>query len=312
MDIAKLGDVIEKWCEVGYPYLSEKERASVGACFSELFKKKSLGDEQATADLQFLDSKFSKPKLSDFDLKGHFERLIGACGGLNEQQTHLFAEKLDISNVYAAVPMERLCDERLFCPSVSDETAAVYQERVEGIIKRFTEAKGQPNEMLAELLKDNPVVFHFEERNGQDASMSEIYLNGKRCPLMTIEKGMMDKTQVSEDLLATTVAHELGHWIDMANRPADYMGKDRYWQEYFADVTGYQVAKNAGYDAQVMITEKEQFSKKHREWATAKGVKLPEKTIFEERVELLRNMFGKEGGDCNLAMFAMHSAKKSR
>lgn len=310
MDVVKLGELIEQWCKAGFPYLAEDERKPIEQGFLELFGALRQGDERVRADLEFLDSKFSKPILTDYDLKEHFSRLMQKCG-VDEKQRALFENKLQVSDICAKVPMERLRDDRCLYVAVDKEADTQYQKRAENILTRIIEAKGQPNELLAEILKDNPVIFYFEDRNGQDACMSEVFLNGKRRPLMVIEKGMMDAAQVNEDYLATTITHELGHWIDFASRPVDYFGKERHWQEYFADISGYQMAKNAGYDAQVLISEKEKFAKRHREWLTRTNKELPDKTIFEERVDLLHNMFGKSA-DSNLLVLQMQSMKKTR
>lgn len=310
MDVAKLGELIKKWGEIGYPCLSEKERKPVEDRLVELFGAVKKGDEQAGADLKFLNSIFPKPKLTDYDLKEHFSRLIQKYG-VHEKPAALFAEKLQVADVYANIPMERLYDKRRITPSVDEKTALQYRERVNGIVKRLTAAKGQPNELLAEMLEGRPLVVYFEDKNDQDACMSEIFLDGKRCPLMIIEKGMMDTNRVSEDHLATTIAHELGHWIDFGNRPADYLGKEKLWQECFADVTGYLMAQNAGYDAQVMISEKEKFAKEHRQWAASKGKPLPDKTIFEERTELLKAMFGEDKKQVNI-LSLMQATQKIR
>ncbi|MBO5284620.1 MAG: hypothetical protein J6B00_01955 [Alphaproteobacteria bacterium] len=298
MNVVKLGELIEQWCAAGFPYLAEDERKPIEQGFLELFGALRQGDERVRADLEFLDSKFSKPILTDYDLKEHFSRLMQKCG-VDEKQRALFENKLQVSDICAKVPMERLRDDRCLYVAVDKEADTQYQKRAENILTRIIEAKGQPNELLAEMLKDNPVIFYFEDRNGQDACMSEVFLHGKRSPLMVIEKGMMDAAQVNEDYLATTITHELGHWIDFASRPVDYFGKERHWQEYFADISGYQMAKNAGYDAQVLISEKEKFAKRHREWLTRTNKELPDKTIFEERVDLLHNMFGKNDKQVN-------------
>lgn len=309
MNVESLSEIIKKWCLDGYPLISEDEREPIEKALVTLFGAVKSGDEQARADLKILNSSFVEPKLTDYDLKEHFKGVIQRCG-LNDRQEALFIEKLQSSDIFAKVPMSRLCDESKMIKAVDGETAKQYQERVNSVLERIVTAKGQPNELLAEMLKDNPVIFYFEDRNGQDACMSEVFLNGKRCPLMIIEKGMFNTDKVSEDYLATTMAHELGHWIDFSSRPADYLGKEKLWQECFADVSGYQVAKNAGYDAPVMISEEEKFAQEYRQREEANGKSLPDETIFEQRTALLKKMFGNGESSLSLTMLQMQSAKK--
>lgn len=51
-------------------------------------------------------------------------------------------------------------------------------------------------------------------------------------------------------------------------------------------------AKNAGYNADLMIKERQEFAEEHRAYQEAQGRKLPEETIFEKRAMLLRQAFG--------------------
>lgn len=309
-ELQALGDFFEKWSAKGYPFLSEDKRAFPERCLSELVSAMRRGDEQAKENMAFLKTKFIKPELTDFDLKGHFLGLLNECGGLDKRQTALFREKMQTANICAMVPIERFCPETKLIKLCDKETAAKYQEQAEKILKRLLEAKGQPNEKMAEMLKDNPVIFCFEESKEQDAGMSGIFLQKKNRPLMTLLSGLMEQGKCDEDSLAATMAHELGHWLDHANRPQDYLGKEKLWQECFADVTGYMMAKNAGYDVQKRIEKCKEFAAVHRETMTARGVELPKKTIFEERAELLDNMFG-EGAKHQVLQYAL-AAKMSR
>ncbi|MBO5441050.1 MAG: hypothetical protein J6A09_00595, partial [Alphaproteobacteria bacterium] len=111
MNVVKLGELIEQWCAAGFPYLAEDERKPIEQGFLELFGTLRQGDERVRADLEFLDSKFSKPILTDYDLKEHFSRLMQKCG-VDEKQRALFENKLQVSDICAKVPMERLRDDR--------------------------------------------------------------------------------------------------------------------------------------------------------------------------------------------------------
>lgn len=311
MDIAKLGEFIEKWCVAGYPYLSSDERADAERLFFKIDKMARQGDMSARESMEFWGQKIKRPQLIDFDLKEHFSKLINYVD-LDERQQALFEEKLNRADVYSSVPIERLFHPTSRFPSVDKETATKYQERVNGILERFIEAKGTPNELLNDVVKSNPVIFYFDTLPQEDAGMTSIFIDGKVRPFMHIVGGMMNADKVSDDYLATTMAHELGHWIDFVHRPADYFGKEKHWQEYYADVFGYQLAKNAGYDAQEFVTKQAEFAKENREWLVKQGRQVPDKTIFEERVELLQNMFGQDNQCKGLSLMQMQSFKKSR
>ena len=311
MNVLELGDFVEKWCVAGYPYLSSDERADAERLFFKIDKMARQGDMSARENLEFLDNKIKRPQLTDFDLKKHFSQLVNKCD-LDERQQALFEEKLNWADVYTSVPMERLFHPAYRYPAVDKETLAKYQDRVNGILERFIEAKGQPNKLLKDVLKNNPVVFYFDTLPQEDAGMTSIFVDGKVHPFMHIVGGMMNVDRVSDDYLAVTMAHELGHWIDFAHRPTDYFGKEKHWQEYYADIFGYQVAKNAGYDVQEFVTKKVEFAKINREWQIKQGRQVPDKTIFEERAELLLNMFGQEVQCKRLSLTQIQFLKKSR
>ena len=48
-----------------------------------------------------------------------------------------------------------------------------------------------------------------------------------------------------------TMSHELGHFIDFANRPLGYTGLLKDKEEFFADIIGAKMATNAGYEKSI-------------------------------------------------------------
>lgn len=290
--LAQLGAFAEQWSRAGYPFLSEDQRKLPEKYFSQLYAEFRAGDKQAQENVKLLEAKFLKPELTDFDLKEHFLRLLREQVGVDKRGMSLFEEKMRTSDIYAMVPMERFCSETKLVRLCDKEQAYQYREQSEKVLKRLLEARGLPNERMAEMLKDNPPVFCFEESDECDAGMSGIFLRGRNRPLMTLLSGLMERGKNDEDFLAVTMAHELGHWLDFGNRPENYFGKEKLWQECFADVAGCAVAINAGYGVQKMVEERKKFAALYRQNMMNKGKKLPQKTMFEERAELLEKMFG--------------------
>lgn len=66
--------------------------------------------------------------------------------------------------------------------------------------------------------------------------------NGRRCVVSLNEGAFGDRR-----LLPMLIAHELGHYVDGAGRPADFRGHLPENQEYTADILGAEMALNAGY-----------------------------------------------------------------
>lgn len=288
--IAKLGLFLEKWSAAGYPYAEGEQRDLAESVFSELYQLQGEDNAAAKNAIRELGKHITKPELTDFDLRVHFADMMNGFG-FTDKQLELFNNHLETTEIYTVLPMERLVRPSVMHPVCDEKTSRAYQMRVEKIVDALVKAPGEPNQTLAKLLEECSVIYSFEKNERPDAAMSSVFVDGKVRPLLEIQSGLMD-SKISDDELAVTIAHELGHWIDDSRRPADYLGKDKLWQECFADMVGYKMVKNAGYNADLMIKERQEFAEEHRAYQEAQGRKLPEETIFEKRAMLLRQAFG--------------------
>lgn len=311
--VAQLGAILEKWCADGYPYLAGEEQTVAEDVFRELYQMQANGDAAARQAMGFLGSKVSKPELTDFDLKGYFSGMVSRLG-FTDKQCELFGEHLGSAEIYTTVPMERLTRSFALREVCDVETSKAYQARAEKILDSIVQAPSEPNQTLAKILAGNPVVFSFEKNEHPDASMSSVYVDGKVRPLMEIQSGLMNADKVDDNELAFTIAHELGHWIDFSGRPENYFGREKLWQECFADMVGYKMAKNAGYDMSFAVEKRKIMAKEQRAYCKAENKPLPEKTIFEKRVELLEQAFGNdETSKSNMVMInRLSGLKKER
>lgn len=113
----------------------------------------------------------------------------------------------------------------------------------EEIFARLCAADGKINRRLKELNERCPVSFAVvgsADKDGECRMVND--QNGRGCVVSLNEGAFGDRR-----LLPMLIAHELGHYVDGAGRPADFRGHLPENQEYTADILGAEMALNAGY-----------------------------------------------------------------
>lgn len=120
-----------------------------------------------------------------------------------------------------------------------------YYQKADDILEKLKEA----NPFLKDALKDKEVNFKILEGKDNDGKFcydEYIRSEGKNVTI-ALDSSLFDESGKGKEMLAMTMSHELGHFIDFANRPLGYTGMLQDKQEFFADILGAKMATNAGY-----------------------------------------------------------------
>ena len=240
--------------------------------------------------MQYLDSKLSLPLLTNFDVKKQMVSLLETYGRVTPRQAALFNQLVQEQKVVRYIP--EFCDISYLMKEIDNDTKQKYQMKTDEVLNEVLSVDVYPNKKLAELLKDNPIIFYYTEHDSTDAAVDSIFQNGKRRPVMILDRGLLRED--NKELLVGIMCHELGHWLDDSSRSDNFYGEIRLAEECFADMVGYKMAKNAGYDMSFAVEKRKIMAKEQRAYCKAENKPLPEKTIFEKRIELLEQAFGND------------------
>lgn len=142
----------------------------------------------------------------------------------------------------------------LYCTSSPVTDAEEYNQlkrKTDKVLKDIIKAPEQTNRQLANMLLNNPVELEFSDNDDIEGEMKyKKTINGFKKPVLSLHRGAVNS---SPDMLAMLISHELGHWMDMAERPEGYQGMLEKGQEHFADIIGQRLCINAGYNPQEFI-----------------------------------------------------------
>jgi len=128
----------------------------------------------------------------------------------------------------------------------SDHAASL--QKVNDIFLKLKSANGRVNTALSELSDKYPVDFCVVE--GTDPKSECRVINDGQSKRGVIS--LSEKTLEDSKTLPLVVARELGHYLDVVQRP-DGCGELLQSQEHTADVLGVEMAANAGYSPQFMV-----------------------------------------------------------
>lgn len=256
-NVLHLADVLEKWSTMGYPCLDEKNYADEKFEYARLYLAAKGGDKQAKKTLQYLDSKLSLPQLTDFDVKKQMISLLEKYGQATPHQAALFSQLVQEQKVEIYIP--EFCDISYLLKEIDGNIKQQYQMRADEVLNEVLSVDVYPNKKLAELLKDNPIIFYYTEQDSTDAAMASIFQNGKRRPVMLLDRGLLRED--NKELLVGIMCHELGHWLDDNSRPDNFYGEMRLAEECFADLVGFKMCQNVGYNPLVRFHNYQKFVK---------------------------------------------------
>lgn len=124
-----------------------------------------------------------------------------------------------------------------------------YYQKAEDILEKLKEA----NPFFKEALEDKEVNFKILEGDKNDGKFcydKYIRSEGKNVTI-NLESSLFAESGKGKEMLAMVIAHEFGHFIDVAKRPLGYTGMLQDKQEFFADIIGAKMATNAGYEKSI-------------------------------------------------------------
>ena len=124
-----------------------------------------------------------------------------------------------------------------------------YYQKAEDILEKLKEA----NPFFKEALKDKEVNFKIIEGDKNDGKFcyNDFIKSKGKTVTINLESSLFAESGKGKEMLAMVIAHEFGHFIDVAKRPLGYTGMLQDKQEFFADILGAKMATNAGYEKSI-------------------------------------------------------------
>ena len=287
--------IIKQWQEDKYPFVYDDIlRQRIAVLDKRIHDLANAGGKEAIKQRNFIEKLLVKPvNVQVFDLGEYLkERLLQF--GISRRIVNLYAKQIKGESLVFEPPLERLGNYALVGKFASAKDCLGIQNKVQTIIDKFLSADKEPNMTLRESLREHSVRFQFLQGEF-NACMDMCLIKQNLHPVLVIR--MPDfSMSINEDLLATVVGHELGHWLDFGYRPQKCVFENGVMQESFADIVGCQMAKNAGYDIEPFIDRVKGFIAYFNEH------KLPQYEICaQKRFGLLTKIF-KMPRSCNVEL----------
>jgi len=276
----KYRQIVEKWQNEGYPFVYDAVlRQEVAVYDKKMNDLANDGNKEAIQQRDFIEKLFAKPvNVSDFDLGQYLtDKLLHF--GVNRRIINSYANQIKNEKPDFEAPIERLGNYTLIGDFVSE--CGGFREKIEQILDKILSVNKEPNITLRQSLDKHPVVFQFM-KGKFNARMGMCVINHNLRPILGVRVPDFENPP-KEDLLATTIAHELGHWLDFGYRPQECVYEASLMQESFADIVACQMAKNAGYDVGLFINRIEGFI---REFDKPELLKY--RLVSEKRLKMLR------------------------
>ena len=136
-----------------------------------------------------------------------------------------------------------------------------YYQKADDILEKLKKA----NPFLKDALKYKEVNFKILDSKDDDGKFcyDEYIKSNEKNVTIALDSSLFDESGEGKEMLAMTMSHELGHFIDFANRPSGYTGMLQDKQEFFADIIGAKMATNAGYEKSITAFKKYLGPKMH-------------------------------------------------
>ena len=279
--------IIKQWQEDKYPFVYDDIlRQRIAVLDKRIHDLANAGGKEAIKQRNFIEKLLVKPvNVQVFDLGEYLkERLLQF--GISRRIVNLYAKQIKGESLVFEPPLERLGNYVLVGKFASAKDCLGIQNKVQTIIDKFLSADKEPNMTLRESLREHSVRFQFLQGEF-NACMDMCLIKQNLHPVLVIR--MPDfSMSINEDLLATVIGHELGHWLDFGYRPQKCVFENRLMQECFADIVGCRLVQNAGYNIEPFIGRVRGFMKDF-----AKPEMLSYYLLAKKRSELLLKCFRK-------------------
>lgn len=281
--------IIVEWKKSGYPFVFDDVIRQKIASFDKRLKKQAkTGDKKAEEQVEYIKNLFETPQGDiTFNLRGYLVERLKKLK-INPENIMKYTEQIKNEELEFVVPDERLADFYMSESTANGKEALPFRKNIEQIINKLCTASQYSNRVLAGSLKEHSIIIRCE-KGKFNACMGVCVKDGTVHPVLWIRCPDFKKS-INVDLLAATIGHELGHWLDFGYRPRECMVESGLMQECFADVVGCQLVQNAGYNVKPFMARIHGFIQdfdKKPEFAKYRR-------YSEMREELLQRCFGKK------------------
>ncbi|MBE6449888.1 MAG: hypothetical protein E7013_04270 [Alphaproteobacteria bacterium] len=181
---------------------------------------------------------------TDFDITQHLKRLNSNLGNLGS----CYIEDYANTTQYVALNSRNLFRTDTFL-SQDDKEFKLCKKQIDKLLNLFMKGNSKTSVELKALLKEYNLEIKITDEDGCNGSLD--FYPEKKKAVLVLDKGLFKQ---DESVQAFMLAHELGHFIDYANRPK---GTPQYihqvTEECFADIMATELVKTSGFDLSKII-----------------------------------------------------------
>ena len=285
LDFDEYSKILRQWVKDGYPLITDNVlRTQIAE-----FEAKLENDEQYNSNINNIRDQINaiiKPidNCNDYNILEYYKKILQKYG-VDKQDMEAFIKANQDVVVETEAPTYRLYD-LILSNYIEDNNAHnILHETVSKIIKNITSITIEPNISLAKSLKENPIILCYATGK-YNACMDISIVDGKERPTLWLR--IPEDNIPNIDSLASTISHELGHWLDFASKDFDDYYESRSTSECFADIIGLKLAQNAGYNFEKFI---ERIAGFFEEFNTPEMLKY--KIMAQKRYDFINQIYKK-------------------
>lgn len=286
LDFDKYCEILKKWVKDGYPCVTDNVlRSQIAEFENNLYNQEKLDDANAKKQRDEINN-IIKPVVNcnEYNIIEYYKRILQKYG-IDEQYIEKFANINKDVKLDAEAPTHRLYNEFIYGYEENNQAHNIMHPIVTDIINNIISVPTEPNISLSKSLEENPIVICYEIGK-YSACMAISLIEGKDRPTLIIRTPEDNIPNI--DSLASTICHELGHWLDFSSRGYNNYYEARDLAECFADIIGAKLAQNTGYNFESFI---ERISGFIEEFNTPEMQKY--KNIAQKRYDLINQIYKK-------------------
>lgn len=185
----------------------------------------------------------------DFNVDKHLKKLNARLGNLGQN----YIEKYSSDNRGISLNSRNLFRTDMFL----SKKAELYTKKALEVLDLFMNGNSKISTELKRLLNNYKIEIKIVNENGCNGSMD--FFKKKKKAVLALDKGLFERDR---DVLAFMLAHELGHFVDYANRPREstcYV--HQVSEECFADVSAAILTNQAGFNLAKVVDLFNEISK---------------------------------------------------
>ena len=290
LDFDRYCELLKQWVKEGYPcIIDDKLRDEIAQFENDLYNKEKLDDINAKKQRDEINNIIKPIKNCDeYSMLVYYEKILQKYG-IDEHDIKLFLDiNKDVKSETEA-PTHRLYNYILSNYEKDGKAYNILHPKVCEIITNITSIPMEPNLSLSKSLTENPIVLCYSSGK-YNGCMDISIINGKERPTLWLRVNEDNIPDI--DSLASTICHELGHWLDFSSRDYNNYYESGDLAECFADIIGAKLAQNAGYNFEKFIERITGFIEEFNTPAMQKYKKMAQK-----RYNLISQIHKKIGGN---------------